>query len=170
MKMIVAILLCSVTLFQLSENVYALDKMQAHERLQKLVNDPVAAREMRRKIQNSSEKELSQYNEIRTLIDKEINTIASSLPRKIDKHTTMDSASISGNNISYKYTLSDDLLGIEYEKGIMLEMKKMLKNNVCSSPSGAWLILGYTWSYFYFRESGKYYGSVIIDAKLCGFE
>jgi len=146
------------------------NKTEALELLQNLVNNPSKAKEMRSKIKNASKTELTQYDEFQIIIEKEINTISSSLPRRIDKYTTMDTASISGKNVAFKYTLSNDMAGIEHKNEIMSEMEKMLKNGFCSSPSGAWLILGYTWSYFYYRENGTYYGGVIIDAKACDFE
>ena len=170
MKPFIAILVCLLSICLLPVSGVAGNKMQALERLQKLVDNPSEARRMRRKIKNASIKEREQYEELGTIIEKEINTISSSLPRGIDKHTTMDGASIAGNNIAFKYTLSNDMVGIQYKKEVMSEMDTMLKNSFCSSPSGAWLILGYTWSYFYYRENGEYYGGVIIDAKRCGFE
>jgi hypothetical protein len=145
-------------------------KMRSLELLQNLVNNPSKAREMRKKIINGSKKELSEFSSLNEVIEKEINNISSSLPRKIDKFTTLDSASISEKNIAFKHTLSNDMVGIEYQNEFMAEMNKMLKKGFCSSPSGAYLILGYVWSYFYFREDGTYYGGVIIDAKSCGFE
>lgn len=146
------------------------DKTDILERLQNLVNDPAQAREMRKKIKNASKEELTKYLKLNKILEKEINLIASSLPLKIDKYTTVDSAGISGNNVGIKSTLSNDLAGIEDKNKVMAGMYNMLKNNFCTSPAGAWLILGYTWSYFYYREDGTYLGGVILDAKTCDFE
>lgn len=170
MKTFIVALFFSLSICLLSGVASAENKTQALERLQNLVKNPSEAREMRRKIKNASKKELAQYDELRKVVESEINAISSSLPRKIDKHTTMDAASISGNNIAFKYALSNDMAGIEHKNEVMSELNKMLKTSFCSSPSGAWLILGYTWSYFYYRENGAYYGGVIVDAKTCGFE
>jgi hypothetical protein len=168
------VLVFSISLLFLSGFAIAGDgagkKMRSLELLQNLVNNPLEAREMRRKIKNGSKKELAEFNSLNEVIKKEIHNISSSLPSKIDKYTTMDSASISEKNIAFKHTLSNDMVGIEYKNEVMAEMNKMLKKGFCSSPSGAYLILGYTWSYFYFREDGTYYGGVIIDAKTCNFE
>ncbi|MEW8266771.1 MAG: hypothetical protein AB2731_11570 [Candidatus Thiodiazotropha sp.] len=163
-------LVCLVIISLLPTTTNAESKMQALEMLQNLVNDKTEAKKIRRKVMNASMDERVQYDELRLTLEKEINAISSSLPRKIDNYTTMDAATISGNNIVFKATILDHMDRIEYKNEIMSQMGKMIKNNFCSSPSGAWLLLGYTWSYFYYRENGEYYGGIIIDAKLCGFE
>jgi hypothetical protein len=146
------------------------NKMQALELLQSLVDNPSEARKMRKKIKNASREEQKQYDELRTILENEINATSAMLPLKIDKYTTMEAATISGQNIAYKYTLSDDMDGIEYKKEIMVELNRNVQNNFCTSASGVWLIFGYTWSFFYFRENSEYYGGVIVDANRCGFE
>ena len=170
MKVQVMFFICLFLLTIVSLPVLAEDKMTALERLQFLVDNPSKAKELRKKILNASAKERSQYEDLRKILENEINTMSSSLPRRLDKYTTMDSATVSGYNIGMKYTLSDDLTKIGSSKEILSEIDRVGMQNFCSSPSAAWLILGYTWTYYYYRENGNYYGGIIIDAKRCGFE
>ncbi len=163
------LVLCFFYLTALSTAANA-DKTQALARLQNLVNNPQEAKKMRRQVLSASGEEQVRYNELRSVFEKELNSVSSSLPRKVDEYTTMDSASLSGTNVAYKYTLSDNMIGIEHQKEVMLELNKIVKSGFCTSPSAAWLIFGYEFFYFYYRKSGSYYGGIIIDAKTCGFE
>lgn len=162
--------MCTLYFLLIPNAVYAIDKTQALKKLQSMVNDPEKAREYMRRIKHLSKEELKEFDELREIMQKEINTISSSLPTSVDRYTTMYSAGMSGNNIAFRYSLSEKMPGIEYKSEIMSEMTSMLKNSMCTSPAGAYLILGYVWSYFYFDENGQYIGGVIIDAKTCGFE
>jgi glucose-6-phosphate isomerase len=170
MRYFLAVLIFSLSLCISYDFASAQNKTQSLERLQELVNNPSEARKMRQKIKNASKKELENFSYLHEAIKKEINNMTSSLPMKIDKYTTVDTAAIHGNNIDFKYTLSNDMEGIQNHNEVMSEMKSILKNGLCTSPSGVYLIFGYTWTYSYYREDGSYYGAVIIDAKTCGFE
>lgn len=169
-KILFPVFICSFSFLSAPMGVMAFDKTQTLNDLQSLVKNPERAREQRRKINNSSKEELKKYDEVREIIKKEINTMSSSLPMNVDRYTTMYSAGISGNNIAFRYTLSNSMPGIKHKDEFMSEMAAMLKNNMCTSPAGAYLILGYIWSYYYFYEDGAYVGGVIVDAKTCGFE
>jgi hypothetical protein len=170
MRYFATVLFFLVFLCYLCDVGSARDKTQSLENLQKLVNNPEQAKEMRRKVKNASKEELAQFKEIDELIKDETIRLSSSLPLKVDQYTTMTGAIISGKNVLYKCTLSNDLPGIKDKQFIMNETKSNIKKGICTSPSGAFVIFGYTWSYYYFREDGSYYGGVIIDAKTCGFE
>ena len=146
------------------------DKELTLERMKEVVNNPAQAKEMRRKVKNASKKELAELARLNKVAEKQISVMASSLPRKVDQYTTLDSAGISGGNIVFKYTVLNDTPGIENKSELMAEMSNSLKINSCTSPAGVFMIMGYVWSYFYFLEDGSYYGGVIIDAKTCGFE
>ena len=170
MKVFVFIFVSTVFYFGLSSGVSAEGKTKYLEKLQGLVNDPLKAREERRRIRESSGEDSKELDELDLIIKNEINTISSSLPMKVDKHTTMYAAGMSGNNIAFKYTLSNNMPGLNHKAEVVSGLSEMLKNSMCTSPAGAYLILGYIWSYYYFYENGKYYSGVIIDAKTCGFE
>lgn len=159
-----------LSLYLLSEAVIAENITQSLELLQNLVNNPSEARKMRKKFKSASKKERLQFAELNKALEKEISSMASSLPKNIDKYTTWDAAAVSGKKIAFKYTLSKDHVDITNKTEFMSEMNNMLKKGFCTSPQAAYLILGYAWSYFYYREDGTYYGGIFIDAKTCGFE
>jgi hypothetical protein len=169
-KIMVSIFICSLLFLLLSNTAGAFDKTQALKNLENLVNNPEKAREERRKIKNLSKEELKKFDELREIFQKEIETMSSSLPTSIDRYTTMYAAIISGNNVLFRYTLSNNMPGIEDKNELMLNLTAMIKNGICTSPVGAYLILGYICSYYYFDENSEYIGGVIVDAETCGFE
>jgi hypothetical protein len=167
---IILLFLPLLLLYSLSEVVVADNSTNSLEYLQSLVNNPSEAKIFRKKFKNLSKKEIAQFTEVDKVIKKEITSIASSLPMTIDKYTTWETAALSGKQIAFKYTVSYDLVDTAEKKVFISEINNMLKNSFCSSPSAAWLIMGYTWSYFYYGKDGSYYGGIIVDAKTCGFE
>lgn len=169
-KIAASIFMCFLSSLLVHDGLYAMDKTQALENLQSIVKDPEKAREYRRRIKNSSEEELKEFDGLREKMQKEMNTISSSLPTSVDRYTTTDSAFMSGNNVAFRYTLSKEMPGLEHKSKLMSDMISTLKKSICTSPVGAYLILGYVWSYFYFDENGQYIGGVSLDAKTCGFE
>ena len=164
------ILLSVLSLYLVPEYVISEDANEALMHLQDLVNNPSAVREMKKNIKDPSTEDLAVLSELKKTLNKELETIASSLPRKVNKDITFKSAALSGDNIVYSYILSDDMAEIENKNEFMNKMKNIVKNYVCTSPSGAWLIYGYTWSFIYQREDGTYYGGIVVDAGSCGFE
>ena len=141
-------------------------KTESLKILQNLVNNPPQARKMREEIKNASSWERKKWDELGELLKKEINTISTSLPIKVDEYTTGVSVALVGKNVAFKYLLD---IGDENKVDIMKNMENIITHSFCSSPMGAWLLLGYEWSFFYYSLDGVYLGGVIIDADTCGF-
>jgi len=144
----------------------AKSKTESLKILQDLVNNPEQARKMRKEIENASYWERKKWDELGEFIEKEIKTISSSLPFKVDEYTTALNVAVVGKHIAYNYSLD---IGYGNKDKIMKDMEKMITNNFCSSPMAAWLLIGYEMSFFYYSLDGVYLGGVIIDANTCGF-
>ncbi len=91
-------------------------------------------------------------------------------PMQLDEYKTLDSVLVAKNSVTQRHTLTKVFVELFSKNEIVKEMKGMIKNNACTTPvSGMLILMGYSFIYSYYDEDGRYYSSLIVSPKECGY-